>query len=85
MKATANFLSAFFAFIAAYLWWRSASVRVSADDKTSADALSMIYRDAKGQVDLVGTTKRASEWNAWAAKAAAMAALLQGVGLLIPD
>jgi hypothetical protein len=84
-KAGVNGLSAIFAFTAAYLWLRSAQVRVPADHQTKPNAHSMIYRDAKGQVDLVATVKNSSEWSAWAAKAAALAALLQGIGLLIPD
>ena len=85
VKTAVNFLGAILAFAVAYLWLRSAKVRVSADEKIRADAFSMVYLDKNGKVDLVATTKEASEWNAWAARAASLAALLQGIGLLIHD
>jgi putative heme iron utilization protein len=85
VKAGVNLLSALVAFAAAYWWLRSAQVRVSADGQTKPNERSMIYRDEIGQVDLVATVRESSHWNAWAARAAAIAAALQGIGLLLQD
>lgn len=75
--------SAAFAFVAAALWFSSTWVtrkhvpKIDANGWTEA---AVIERDSKGRhIDPFASAKAQGTWNRWAALAAGVAALLQGL------
>jgi len=84
-----NVASAAFAIFAAIAWIKSASVTVVFDGKPAArppgaalpnPALLYGINERGQQIDLIPTLKKQSLWNSWAARLAAVAALLQASG-----
>lgn len=88
IKAMMNIAAAIAALIAAGLWYRaSAAIVRPADDKDAArwkSAQVTIDHESTGEFDPFATAIEQSRVNKQAALAAAVAAFLQGVGLLLP-
>ena len=84
-----NFGAAFVALIAAGLWWRASSVVVRPLEKVDAAGWTeeqiTVTTEKIGSFDSFETQIKQSQINKWAAIAASLAALLQGVALLMPD
>ncbi|GAA0030921.1 MULTISPECIES: hypothetical protein [Bradyrhizobium] len=78
-----NEASAVCAFVAAGLWLYSARVEVWADDQTGPRSDNMVILKEGRMYDVTGSAQAQSRWSAYAAIAAAIAALFQGLGLLI--
>jgi hypothetical protein len=78
----ANEVSAGCAFIAAGLWLYSAHVEVWADGKIGPRRDSLIIEKDGRPYNVTGTAQAQSRWSAYAASAAAVAAILQGLALL---
>jgi len=87
-----NIASAILAFVAAALWWQ-ASIRIVRSDYDGPMESSYIGflggRDSVGKTpdgtrfEVIATLLQQSRFNSWAAKAAALAAILQGINVLI--
>jgi hypothetical protein len=80
-----NIASALAAFAAAALWWRASRVMVAPDRKPQPDGWypASITVDVNGkEIDPFATAIRGSQLNAYAAVAAAVAALSQGLALV---
>lgn len=79
-----NFASALFAIVAAFLWYRSAIVQVPHKDKPGPDGWhsAAIVVDSN---DFIKTASSQALWSKRAAFAAALAALFQGIALLVPS
>lgn len=80
--ASANWLSAGCAFVAAALWLHSARVEVWADSQIAPRSDNMVILKEGRMYDVTGTAEAQSRWSAYAAVAAAAAAVLQGLALL---
>jgi len=83
MTTFCNFASAIFALIAAFLWYRSATVQVPHDDTPNADG----WQDASIQVgtsDFIATATEQALWSKRAAFSAAVAAFFQGLAMIVP-
>lgn len=78
-----NGASAGCAFIAAGLWLYSARVEVWADGQTGPRSDNMVILKKGRMYDVTGTAQAQSRWSAFAAIAAAVAAILQGLSLLV--
>ena len=74
-----NVISIFFAFLAAYWWY------LAATDEPPLGHVEMGSPDMliDMKVSLVGMVKLQAKWNRRAAASAAVAAIFQGIGLLI--
>lgn len=88
-----NFFSAIFAFAAALLWFCASVVYIRSDYKGAipAGASFLNFRGGRGPIsresdgkwiDVVATARRQGRLNAWAAGMAAIAAFLQGGGIV---
>ena len=81
-----NMTSAFAAFAAAGLWWRSTIVKVPYDDKPDGNgwhSAAITSSGPDGEVDVLRTQDAANRLNNHAAKAAALAAGFQGMALAL--
>ena len=72
-------MAAIAAFVAAVLWWRASRVVVAPGPQSFGLAVGL----PGGPMDVIGTAQASARLNAQAAAAAAVAALLQGIGLLL--
>lgn len=89
IKAAINFTAALAAFAAAFLWWKASTVVVrpqpeKTDDGWESASVSVEHPDT-GPMDPFATGIEQAKINKYAAAVAAIAALLQAVGLLIPE
>lgn len=82
-KAILNIVSAVAAMVAAGLWFRSTLVKVSLSEKPDENGWISASITSEG-ADVIATAKRQNLWNRYAAFAASVAALAQGISLLIP-
>jgi hypothetical protein len=84
LKAAINLVSALAAFAAAHMWYKSAAVNVPHEDKPNPRGVypAAIVVDEN---DFVATAFAQARWNKRGAFAAAIAALLQGIVLLLPS
>lgn len=71
------------AFIAGGLWLYSARVEVWADGQTAPRSDNVVILKGGRMYDVTGTAQAQSRWSAYAAIAAAVAAVLQGLASLI--
>lgn len=89
LKAVANMVAAVAALIAAVLWYRASVVIVRPQESQDRDgwesAQLIVEHEKTGPFDPFLTNIEQSRLNKWAAAAASVAALLQGIVLLIPD
>jgi hypothetical protein len=87
MKTYLTWASVVAAGLAAVLWFVSASslMNVYVDDQKVARSDRMVFRKGGHQIDLVGTTERQSNWSGYAAVVTGVAALLQALGMALPD
>ena len=86
LKFAIQLLSAGAAIVSAGLWAWSFRVGVQASDEP--DKLGMVpasITDTKTGNDWHATLRAQSRWNAWAAIAASVAAVLQGIATVMPD
>lgn len=88
-KAILNGAAAAAAFLAAALWWYASIVLVRPGDSEERDgwqsAQITVEHTSTGPFDPFLTSIKQANMNKWAAMAAGLSALLQGLGLLIPD
>jgi hypothetical protein len=78
-----NILSAICAIAAAFLWIKSARVKVWADGQMAGQPDNLvILRDGR-KFDVTATAQAQSKWSARAAYAAAAAALLQALAICL--
>jgi len=77
-----SFASAIAAFAAAVLWYRASTVQVPQLDHTEPDGIAPAAIDVDGS-DFVASAIAQARWNTRGAVAAAIAALLQGIVLLL--
>ena len=82
-KSALNIGAAIAAFVAAILWWRASVVVVRPTD--TEDWTMSIDHKGIGEFDPILTSIKQSRMNRWAAMASCLAAVLQGVALLIPE
>ncbi|WP_126403502.1 hypothetical protein [Ectopseudomonas mendocina] len=78
-----NFGAAFAAFAAAYLWHKSATVKVPHKDEPDASGMYPAAIITDDNTDFIETASAQSVWSKRGAYAAAIAAALQGLALLI--
>jgi len=89
-----NIVSAMFAFTAAILWWQASVrlVRSNYDGPMASEYTA--FHGGRGPVavatngehfDVIPTLNLQSRLNSWAAKAAAVAAMFQGINALLPS
>ena len=83
LTVLANEASAVSAFAAAGLWLYSARVEVWADGQTAPRRDNMVILKGGRMYDVTGTAQAQSRWSAYAAIAAALAAVLQGLASFI--
>jgi uncharacterized protein (DUF58 family) len=83
-KIVLNGIAASVAVIAALLWFRSATVKISTNppprDKNGMFAAQITVNDS----DFIATAVQQTRRNKWAALAAAIAAACQAVALMLP-
>ena len=79
----ANEASAGCAFIAAGFWLYSARVEVWADGQLAPRRDNMVIEKKGRMYDVTGTAQAQSRWSAYAAIAAAVAAVIQGLASLM--
>lgn len=88
IKAWVNIAAAVAALVAAGLWWKASTVVVRPTEETDRDgwqsAQITVDHESTGPFDPFLTGIKQSQMNKWAAIAASLAALLQGIGLLLP-
>jgi len=84
LKTLINFISAIAAFVAAGLWLKASTVTIKPSKDMKGGGLLVVNRETKESFDLINTGIEQSKWNKYAAIAACIAALFQGIGLLIP-
>jgi hypothetical protein len=77
-----NLLSAVFSFLAAFLWFVSAMVQVKHRDRVNADGWIEASITSDGN-DVIESGKLQQKWSRRGAYAAAVAALLQGIALMV--
>lgn len=77
-----NLLSSAFAFLAAVLWFISATVQVTHKDKVGSDGWIEASITSDGN-DIIESGKLQQKWSRRGAYAAAVAALIQGIALVI--
>lgn len=89
IKAAMNIGAAIAAFVASVLWWRASIAIVRPQESIDRDgwesAQITVEHTTTGPFDPFLTGIEQSRMNKWAAMAASLAALLQGVSLLIPE
>jgi hypothetical protein len=81
LSTVVNFGSAITAFIAGALWWKASRVRVPMQPNTNPSGIAIGLPN--GSMDIIATVQKSACLNARAAAAAAVAAALQGIGLLL--
>jgi histone deacetylase complex regulatory component SIN3 len=83
-KVVLNWVAALVALIAALLWFRSATVKISVNppdrDENGMFAAQIRVDDS----DFIATAVQQTRWNKWAAVAAGIAATFQAVALMLP-
>lgn len=84
IKGGLNIGAAIFAILAAFFWLRSTLVKISPSNQPDANGIIPASIESEG-ADVIATAKRQNTWNKWGACAASIAALLQGVALLLPN
>jgi hypothetical protein len=77
-----NLLSAAFSFLAAFLWFVSATVQVKHKERVDADGWIEASITSNGN-DVIESGKLQQKWSRRGAYAAAVAALLQGIALVV--
>jgi len=89
IKVIVNTLSAIAAIVAAILWYKASVVVVRPLEERDQDGMTTlqltINHKSTGDIDPFLTNIEQSKWSKWASIAASIAALLQAVGLLIPE
>lgn len=89
IKAILNGAAALSAFVAAALWWYASIVIVrptdSADRDGWASAQITVEHQSTGPFDPFLTGIKQANMNKWAAIAAGLSALMQGIGLILPE
>ena len=86
LKFGVQLLSAAAAIVSAALWVWSARVSVKADETPDEDGMiPASITDSETGAGLHATLKEQSRWNAWAALAASVAAVFQGIATLMSD
>ncbi len=86
IKTILNFSAAVAALVASLMWWRASTVLIrprTRDDDGWSGGQVIVSHEKFGAFDPFETGVAQSKWNAWAAMAASVAAVLQGVVLLI--
>lgn len=78
-RAVCSWLSAILAFVAALLWFKSATVRVPLPPPGEAKGPDMVVDGHS----FVGTVTAQTTWSRRAAVAAAVAAIFQGIAVLL--
>lgn len=78
-----NSFSAIVAFIAAFLWHRSATIQIPNKDEPDESGMYPASIIAGNNIDFIGTAFAQSQWSKRGAHAAALAAFLQGLALLL--
>ena len=78
-----NFSAAVGALVAASLWYRSATVKVSHKDEPDASGMYPGAIVVDEDTDFISTAAAQAKWSKYAAAAAAIAAALQGLALLL--
>lgn len=84
LKTLINFISAIAAFVAAGLWLKASTVTVKYSNDDTSGSFASVDKDTGEVDDVINTAIEQSKWNKYAAIAACIAALFQGIGLLIP-
>ena len=89
IKVVLNVAAAAAAFVAAALWWYASIVLVRPGGSENRDgwmsAQITVEHESTGPFDPFLTGIKQANMNKWAAIAAGFSALLQGIGLLIPE
>jgi hypothetical protein len=88
VKILFNTASAICALIAAALWYKSSVVKVppiEIKDITGLYPYQIVKTDGDKTWEVLETAEAQTKWNKRAAMAACVAAVFQGVALLIPD
>lgn len=87
IKSVLNIVAAIAAFIAAAMWYRAsvAIVRPTKDRGGWESAQITVEHKTTGEFDPFLTGIEQSRLNKWGALSASIAALIQGIVLLIPD
>lgn len=80
MTVASFFLSA----LAAYFWYKSATVKVKSLDVTNEDGWYPSQIITEGNVDFLPSIRKQSQWAVRGAYAAMLAALSQGSSMLLP-
>lgn len=83
LKGTLSIVAAIFAMAAAIFWFMSTIVRVPPNEKADQNGMVSASIQADG-ADVISTARRQNYWNRWGALAASIAALAQGISLLLP-
>jgi hypothetical protein len=78
-RAVCSWLSAILAFVAALLWFKSATVRVPFPRPPQIEGPDMVVNG----LSFVGTATAQTTWSRRAAMAAAAAAIFQGIATLL--
>ena len=78
-----NFLSALAAFAAAFLWHRSATIQIPHKEEADENGMYSAAIVVGNNTDFISTAFAQSTWSRRGAYAAAVAALFQGIALLL--
>jgi hypothetical protein len=83
VKTICNFVAAIAALVAAYFWFKSTVTQIPHQDKPDLDGTypEAIVVDGNNFIE---TALVQVKWSKWAACASAVAALFQGIALLLP-
>jgi hypothetical protein len=85
LKIIFNWIAASVAIIAAFLWFRSATVRIPANPPPRDECGGFSAQITVDDSDFIATAVQQTKWNRWAAVAAAIAAACQAVALMLPS
>tara|TARA_R110002096_G_scaffold48836_5_gene129210 strand:- start:678 stop:944 length:267 start_codon:yes stop_codon:yes gene_type:complete len=83
-KGIVSIVAAVFAFAAALLWFKSTVVKVPPNEKPNENGIIEASITSDG-ADVIATARKQNHWNKLGALAASIAALAQGISLLIPS
>ncbi len=83
-KGILSIVAAIFALAAALLWFKSTIVKVQPNETPDENGVIEASIMSEG-ADVIATARRQNYWNRWGALAASIAALAQGLSLLIPS
>jgi len=84
VKGILSIVAAIFAMAAAILWFKSTIVKVPPNEEPDEAGMISTSIQADG-ADVIETARMQNYWNRWGALAASIAALAQGISLLIPS